>query len=187
MCKTAFKCTEIGFQQQLGSHCITLLLCPFYKMALLLGVKHLIHISRHYLSCKRAVRAILHQTFLATPFQPAEDLKFLRIVDIFKLRLFPIRLRINYYDCIRLFPQYFNLKLNSLLSYYKAINSCCSASGSYKTDRNMALKKFSIWKQKCGINYLLQYELLRQCCYSKSIKNFISKLQCNRNQSEIKA
>ena len=50
----------IYFQQPLLSHYIMLCSCPSYNMALLLGVKHLIHILSHYLSYKKELSERFH-------------------------------------------------------------------------------------------------------------------------------
>ena len=62
--------------------------CPFYNMALLLGVKTFdSYIEPLSKLQKRAVRAISHQPFLVHSLPIFKDLKLLRVVDIFKLRL----------------------------------------------------------------------------------------------------
>ena len=82
-----FSRSGICFQHPLWSHYIMPCSWPFYNKALFCGVKHLTHIEPLFKLQKRAVRAISHQPFLAHSLPIFNDLKLLRIVDIFNLTL----------------------------------------------------------------------------------------------------
>ena len=89
-CKSLWNLLRSGicFQQPLRSRYIMLFSCPSYNTALLPGAKHWIHILSHHLSYKKELSEQFHiNLFLAPSFPIFIDLKLLRSVGIFKLRL----------------------------------------------------------------------------------------------------
>jgi len=104
---------------------------------------------------KRAVRAISHQPFLAHSLPIFKDLKLLRIVDIFKLKLlffFTNQLIWSHQSVSKTFSFWIQ-RFIVIIQDNRLVMICFWL---IQTHHNMAWNQFDIWEQNYGMNYLLQ-------------------------------
>jgi len=104
---------------------------------------------------KRAVRAISHQPFLAHSLPIFKDLKLLRIVDIFKLKLlffFTNQLIWSHQSVSKTFSFWIQ-RFIVIIQDNRLMMICFWL---IQTHHNMAWNQFDIWEQNYGMNCLLQ-------------------------------